>query len=255
MSAGFGGPLLASKTILVTGAASGIGEAAARHFIACGATVVLADIAVEKGEKVAAAIGKGAHFVPLDVTSEASWRQAMEKAALLGAPINGLFNCAGLVDVLDTIDDLALAEWQRVIRVNLDGSYLGCKHAVKAMRERGGAIVNVASIYASVGGTGSLAYAASKGGILMLTQSVAQYCLSRGYAIRCNDVLPGYIETAGLGDSWELLGGKARIADMHPVRRLGRPEEVASLVAFLLSDEASYITGAHYPIDGGYLAQ
>jgi NAD(P)-dependent dehydrogenase (short-subunit alcohol dehydrogenase family) len=255
MSKAFGGPSLASKTILVTGAASGIGEAAARHFIECGATVLLADVAVEKGEKVAAAIGEDAHFIPLDVTSEESWQEAMQKAAGLGVPIDGLFNCAGLVDVLDDIDDVALAQWQRVFKVNVDGSYLGCKYAVRAMREKGGAIVNVASIYASVGGTGSLAYAASKGGILMLTQSVAQYCLSRGYAIRCNDVLPGYIETEGLGASWDLLGGKQRIADMHPVRRLGQPEEVATVVAFLLSDEASYITGAHYPIDGGYLAQ
>jgi NAD(P)-dependent dehydrogenase (short-subunit alcohol dehydrogenase family) len=255
MSEGFGGPSLASKTILVTGAASGIGAAAARRFIACGATVLLADIAVERGEKAAAAIGKGAHFLPLDVTSEDSWRKAMRKAAGLGGPINGLFNCAGLVDGLDDIDDITLQRWRRVFTVNVDGSYLGCKYAVKAMRETGGAIVNVASIYASVGGTGSLAYAASKGGILMLTQSVARYCLSRGYAIRCNDVLPGYIETEGLGDSWDLLGGRERIAEMHPVRRLGRPEEVASLVAFLLSDEAGYITGAHYPIDGGYLAQ
>jgi NAD(P)-dependent dehydrogenase (short-subunit alcohol dehydrogenase family) len=246
---------LASKTILITGAASGIGEAAARHFIQCGATVLLTDIAVEKGEKVAAAIGKGAHFIPLDVTSEESWQKAMQQAAALAAPINGLFNCAGLVDVLDDIDDLALAQWQRVFKVNLNGSYLGCKYAVKAMRETGGAIVNVASIYSSVGGTGSLAYAASKGGILMLTQSVAQYCLARSYAIRCNDVLPGYIETEGVAGSLDLLGGKARIAEMHPLRRFGQPEEVASLVAFLLSDEASYITGAHYPIDGGYLAQ
>jgi NAD(P)-dependent dehydrogenase (short-subunit alcohol dehydrogenase family) len=255
MSTAAGAPSLAEKTILITGAASGIGAAAARHFVERGATVIMADIAVEKLEKAAVAIGKHAHLISLDVTSEASWRQAMQKASELAAPINGLFNCAGLVDVLDDIDDLALSEWRRVFKVNLDGSYLGCKYAVRAMRETGGAIVNVASIYASVGGTGSLAYAASKGGILMLTQSVAQYCLARGYAIRCNDVLPGYIDTEGLGATWDLMGGKQKIADMHPLRRLGRPEEVASLAAFLLSDEASYITGAHYPVDGGYLAQ
>lgn len=246
---------LASKTILITGGASGIGEAAARHFAACGATVLVTDIAVERGQAVAAATGKGAHFIRLDVTSEEAWQKAMLEAAEVAPPINGLFNCAGLVDVLDDIDDIALAEWKRVFKVNVDGSYLGCKYAVRAMRETGGAIVNVASIYSCVGGTGSLAYAASKGGILMLTQSVAQYCLARGYPIRCNDVLPGYIETEGVAGSLDLLGGKTRIAEMHPLRRLGQPEEVASLVAFLLSDEASYITGAHYPIDGGYLAQ
>jgi NAD(P)-dependent dehydrogenase (short-subunit alcohol dehydrogenase family) len=255
MSAASGAPSLAGKSILITGAASGIGAAAARRFVDSGATVILADVAVDKGRKVAAAFGKRACFVPLDVTSESSWQQAMGKAAEIAAPIDGLFNCAGLVDVLDDIDDLALAEWQRVFKVNLNGSYLGCRYAVRAMRERGGAIVNVASIYASVGGTGSLAYAASKGGILMLTQSVAQYCIARGYAIRCNDVLPGFIETERLDATWEPMGGKQRVAEMHPLRRLGRPEEVASLVAFLLSDEASYITGAHYPIDGGYLAQ
>jgi NAD(P)-dependent dehydrogenase (short-subunit alcohol dehydrogenase family) len=255
MSDRFAPPSLASKTILITGAASGIGEAASRHFAARGATVLLSDIEVGKGGKVAAEIGARAHFLPLDVTSEASWREAMGKAGGLAGPINGLFNCAGLVDVLDDIDNITLPQWQRILKVNLEGSYLGCKYAVKAMRETGGAIVNVASIYGSVGGTGSLAYAASKGGILMLTQSVARYCLARGYAIRCNDVLPGYIDTAGLGSSLDLLGGKARIADLHPVGRLGHPDEVARLVAFLLSDEASYITGAHYPIDGGYLAQ
>ena len=89
----------------------------------------------------------------------------------------------------------------------------------------------------------------------MLTQSVAAYCLSRGYSIRCNDILPGYIDTAGLEKSMTQLGGMERIAALHPLGRLGRPEEVAALVAFLLSDEASYITGVHYPIDGGYLAQ
>lgn len=255
MSDRFATPSLASKTILITGAASGIGEAASRYFAAQGATVLLSDIEAGKGRKVAAEIGAHAHFLPLDVTSEASWREVMERAGRLAEPINGLFNCAGLVDVLDDIDNITLPQWQRVFKVNLEGSYLGCKYGVKAMRERGGAIVNVASIYGSVGGTGSLAYAAGKGGILMLTQSVARYCLTRGYAIRCNDVLPGYIDTAGLGSSLDLLGGKDRIADLHPAGRLGRPEEVARLVAFLLSDEASYITGAHYPIDGGYLAQ
>lgn len=246
---------LASRTILVTGAASGIGEAASRCFAERGATVVLSDVDVQNGAQVARSIGKRAHFVELDVTSEKSWQAAIARGVEQAGPIDGLFNCAGLVDVIDDIDNIQLAQWRNIFKVNAEGSYLGCKYGVKAMREKGGAIVNVSSIYAAVGGTGSLAYAASKGAILMLTQSVARYCLSRGYRIRCNDVMPGYIETKGLGASLELLGGKERIADMHPLRRLGRPEEVASLVAFLLSDEASYITGAHYPIDGGYLAQ
>jgi 3(or 17)beta-hydroxysteroid dehydrogenase len=250
-----GRPSLGSKTILVTGAASGIGAAASRYFAACGASVVIADIETQTGARIARDIGKAAHFVELDVTSEKSWQAAMAKAAGPAGPINGLFNCAGVVDVLDDIDTIELDQWRKVFKVNVEGSYLGCKYGVKAMRETGGAIVNVSSIYGAVGGTGSLAYAAGKGAILMLTQSVARYCLSRGYAIRCNDVMPGYIETEGLGASLGRLGGKQVIADLHPLRRLGRPEEVASLAAFLLSDEASYINGAHYPIDGGYLAQ
>jgi NAD(P)-dependent dehydrogenase (short-subunit alcohol dehydrogenase family) len=249
------GLTLKDRTILVTGAASGIGQAAAQHFARLGASVLLSDVNLDAGRQVASAIGPTAHFVELDVTSEKEWQRAFETGISLMGSVNGLFNCAGLVDVLDDIDNIELDQWRRILQVNLEGSFLGCKYGVRFMRESGGSIVNVGSIYGAVGGTGSLAYAASKGGILMLTQSVASYCLAKGYPIRCNDILPGYIDTAGLGNSLDALGGRARIADMHPLRRLGTPAEAASLVAFLLSDDASFITGSHYPIDGGYLAQ
>ena len=255
MSTATPSPFLAAKTFIISGAASGIGEATSRRLARLGATVLLCDIEVEVGRQVAADIGERAHFTELDVTSEVDWQRVMEAGTRLTGRVSGLFNCAGLVDGFDDIDNVTLERWQRVLKVNLEGSYLGCKHAIRSMRENGGAIVNVSSIFGVVGGTGSLAYAASKGAIQMLTQSVAAYCLSRGYPIRCNDILPGYIETAGLEKSLAQLGGKEHIAAMHPLRRMGRPEEVAALVAFLLSDEASYITGVHYPIDGGYLAQ
>ena len=252
----------AGKVVLISGAASGIGAAAARLFIAQGARVAIADIQRDKGEALAAELGERAMFVHLDVTHESDWRAAVATAAAHLGGLTTLVNSAG-VSIPANIESETLEGFHRTLAINLDGTFLGCKVAVEALKAgKGGAIVNLASTLGSKSGAIFPAYSASKGAVRMLTRSVALHCAEQGYDIRVNAVLPGAIHTemvegyiaageAGGATRDQVIAGFAQV---HPMKRLGRPEEVAAAIVFLASDEAAFITGADLPVDGGFLA-
>lgn len=253
---------LKDKTALITGGASGIGAAAARKFVSEGARVILGDVQEDKGRALARELGDAARFVRLDVTSEASWRAAMDTAQAAIGGLTTVVNSAG-ISVPATIEQETLEGFRRTIAINLEGTFLGCKFGVEALKgKKGGAIVNLASTLGVRAGAIFPAYSASKGGVRLLTRAVALHCAEQGYDIRVNAVLPGAVHTemvegyvaAGVaagGTREAVLGG---FASVHPMKRLGRPGEPADAIVFLASDEASFITGIDLPVDGGYLA-
>jgi len=239
---------LAGKVAIVTGAARGIGRAIAERYVAEGASVVIGDVLEEQGEATAAAIGQRCRFVRCDVSREAD-AAALAEAAV--AVFGGLDVCVNNAAILRTEDplDASADSFRRVIEVNLIGTFLVAQAAARRMVAlgRGGAIVNLSSINAEVALPGQTSYAASKGGIAMLTRSLAVQLADRG--IRVNAIGPGTIATemsAGFVTDTVL----SRIA----LRRPGRPEEIAVIAAFLASDEASYVTGQTLYADGGRLA-
>ncbi|MSP82978.1 MAG: SDR family oxidoreductase [Alphaproteobacteria bacterium] len=243
---------LNGKTVLVTGGASGIGRATVELLAREAARVIAADIDAARGRAVAAATG--ARFQHLDVTSEASW-----EAAFAGAGrIDALVNAAGIAGEDDGPETCTEIAWRRMLAVNLEGVFLGCKHGVRAMKGSGGAIVNLASVLAHVGSGSEVSYGASKGGVRMISRSTALYCAHRGYAIRCNSVCPGYTSTpmvedwlARMQDGEEVRRG---LIAMHPLGRLGKAQDIAAAILFLVSDDALYVTGTEVVVDGGFLA-
>lgn len=253
---------LAAKVVLISGGASGIGAAAARAFVEAGARVVLADLQIEKGEAAARALGDRASFVRMDVTDEASWRGAAGAAVARFGPLTTVVNSAG-ISIPGDIEAETLEGFRRTLAINLEGTFLGCKVGVEALKAgKGGAIVNLASTLGARAGAIFASYCASKGGVRMLTRAVALHCAERGYDIRVNAVLPGAIHTemvegyVAAGEAAgatrdQVIGG---FAEVHPMKRLGRPLEAAAAIVFLASDEAGFITGIDLPVDGGYLA-
>lgn len=253
---------LKGKTALISGGASGIGAAAARRFIQEGARVVLGDIQLDKGSALADSLGPNAAFTRLDVTSDDDWAAAVALAGSRFGALTTVVNSAG-VSIPADIETETLEGFRRTIGINLDGVFLGCKHAVAALKDgRGGSIVNLASTLGVRAGAIFPAYAASKGGVRLLTRSVALHCAERGYDIRCNAVLPGAVHTEmvdGYIAAGEAAGATRQavidgFAQVHPMKRLGRPGEPAEAIVFLASDESSFTTGADLPVDGGYLA-
>jgi 3(or 17)beta-hydroxysteroid dehydrogenase len=249
---------LEGKSVLVTGAASGIGRAMAEMLLREGAQVAVADINRAAGESFVRELGTAAIFVPLDVTVEGEWTAALALTKSTFSRLDGLVNNAGVVSV-GNIERTTLAEWRRVHAINLDGVFLGCKHALPDLREAGGgAIVNVSSVAGLIGDPTLAAYCSSKGGVRLLTKSVALHCARRKDGIRCNSVHPVFAETPML----ETLFDGARdpsakrqaLQAAVPLGRFAQPEEVASMVLFLLSDEARFITGAEFVVDGGLTA-
>jgi NAD(P)-dependent dehydrogenase (short-subunit alcohol dehydrogenase family) len=252
------------RVALVTGAAHGIGEAIARRFAADGLRVIVTDIDDEAGRAVAASLGGAAEYRHLDVRSEEDWDRVSDDVLEAHGRLDVVVNNAGITGfeegpVPHDPEHAALADWRRVHETNLDGTFLGCRAAIRAMRHTGrGAIVNVSSRSGLSGVPGAAAYASSKAAIRNHTKSVALYCAEQGLHIRCNAVFPGAILTR----MWEPMLGdgperdermRGLVADV-PVQRMGSPEEVAAAVAYLASDEAGYTTGSEVVIDGGLTA-
>lgn len=241
------------KVAIVTGGSSGIGEATVRAFVREGANVVIADYS-EHGQQLANELAGGterALFVKTDVTDTKAVQALIAKTVETYGHLDIMFANAGIA-ADGPIDELDEAAWKKTIDINLTGVYLCDKYAIDQMRSQGGGvIVNCGSIHSHVGKSGVTAYAAAKGGVKLLTQTLAiEYGAQN---IRVNAVCPGYIDTPLLKDIPD--DKKQALVALHPIGRLGRAEEVASVVLFLASDEASFITGASILVDGGYTAQ
>lgn len=245
---------LEGKVAIVTGAASGLGKATATLMVREGAKVVLADVNGEAGAAIASELGDSACFALLDVTDESQWPKVIELAVARFGGLHILVNNAG-ISPHDTIEDVDIENWRYIHSVNLESVVFGCKHAVPVIAAHGGgAIVNLSSIAGMRGIADYASYGSSKAGIRNLTKSVAMHCAQKGYNIRCNSVHPGSIDTPILDADKAKHGAEAAVAMREkaiPLKRLGRPEEVAYAVVFLASDEASYITGAELVVDGG----
>lgn len=252
------GGRLEGKAAFVTGAASGLGRAIATEFAAEGARVVLADVNREGGKAVAAEIGAAATFVAHDVTDEASWEAGLAEAVRRLGALHILVNNAG-VAVLADVESTSLEDWRFVHRVNLDGVFLGCKHGIKHLAASGGgAIINMSSVAGIIGVGNMAAYCSSKGAVRLLTKSVAMHCARRKNGVRCNSIHPVYIATPMVDAMVAAARRPERaldaLAELIPLGRMGRPEEVAKMAVYLASDDAALVTGAEFVIDGGLTA-
>jgi NAD(P)-dependent dehydrogenase (short-subunit alcohol dehydrogenase family) len=237
---------LTDKIVLVTGAAGAIGAAIWDAIRDAGGTAIAADIAGGNG------------IVPLDVTDEGQWQRVVADIEATHGRLDGLVNAAGIA-VVGSIEKTDFATWRRVMAVNLDGTFLGCKYAFPLLRRDGGAIVNLSSVLGLVGGPNLAAYGASKGGVSLLTKSVALNGARYKPPVRCNAVCPAFIDgpmVDGIaGGTRDPNAVKAKLAVDIPLGRLGKPMEVAKTCVFLLSDASAFITGADVPVDGGLTAR
>ena len=246
----------AGMVAVVTGAASGIGRASAKAIAAEGGSVLATDIDVAGAEKTLSMIDGRGLALALDVTLEPAWESVFQRALAEFGRVDILVNCAG-IGISGDVEDIELESWNRVLAVNLTGTMLGCKHAIRAMKASGsaGSIVNISSIGGLLGTADLAAYSASKGGVTLLTKCVALNCAERGYGIRCNAIMPTYVDTEMLEPVAEQVGGReAMLAGMKaniPLGRLARPEDIAHSVVFLASHESAMITGTSFLVDGG----
>jgi NAD(P)-dependent dehydrogenase (short-subunit alcohol dehydrogenase family) len=249
---------LLNKICVITGAGRGIGEAIAQSFHDEGARVLVTDKDIATGKSVATKLG--CDFFELEVSNESHWNKLAEKFPV----IDVLVNNAGVTGFEEGIvshdpENASLDDWRAVHAVNLDGTFLGCRYAIRAMRSSGsGSIINISSRSAMVGIPAAAAYASSKSAIRNHSKTVALWCAQEGLNIRCNSIHPAAILTP----MWEPMLGKgdnreknmASIVNDTPMKRFGKPSEVAALAVLLASDEAAYITGSEFTIDGGLLA-
>lgn len=249
---------VAGKAALITGGASGLGKATAELLVQEGAKVAIADINEAVGRAVAEAIGEAAIFVPLDVTDEAQWIAAIRQTLDAFGKLNILVQSAGIA-LGKPVTEIDLAEWRRVHAIDLDGVFLGCKHAIPAMAASGEpcSIVNISSIAGIIAGHNMAAYNSAKAAVRHLSKSVALHCARQGWDIRCNSVHPTFIDTPILDRHKERFGAKEALAKLGrqvPMGRVGKPAEVAYGILYLASDESSYTTGSELLIDGGISA-
>uniref|UniRef100_A0A7C1JWF1 SDR family oxidoreductase n=1 Tax=Caldilinea aerophila TaxID=133453 RepID=A0A7C1JWF1_9CHLR len=244
---------LREKTIVVTGGAQGIGKGVAWYLLRLGAAVLIADSDEEAGVETAseyAELGE-VRFVQTDVADEASVARMVAEATAWRGAIDGLVNNAGIADPGATpVEQLNLDVWNRVLAVNLTGAFLCVKHAAPSLRQTRGAVVNIASTRALQSEPHTEAYSASKGGLLALTHALA---ISLGPAVRVNAISPGWIEVSNWKKSSQRRPPILRPIDhaQHPVGRVGMPEDVAAMAAFLLSKVSNFITGQNFIVDGG----
>ena len=262
-----GRPRMAGKIALVAGAASGIGRAAALLLACEGAAVCCADIDAERAGTTASAIKEGggrSSSVRLDVTSEDSWREVLDQVTDRFGRLDVLVNSAG-ISFGKPVTEMSLDEWRRVMAVNLEGVFLGTKHAVLALRRTGGgSIVHISSASGLKSAPGASAYSASKAAVCMFVKAAAKECLQNGDRIRINTVCPGAVKTPlwtdmpFFRDLVEKTGSEEaafqELAKSDPQGRFAEPEEIAQAVLYLASDESLYVTGTDLVVDGGYTA-
>lgn len=255
------------KVAIVTGAAMGIGAATAHMLAREGAAVVLTDIKDAEGEATAAAIrdaGGEALYLHHDVAEESEWIGVVDRAMERYGRLNVLVNNAGIGGGVRPEEE-TFENWRRTMSINLDGVFLGTKHALLAMKRSdpvNGSIINLSSIEGLVGDPRLGTYNATKGGVRLYTKSVALYCGREGLNIRVNSVHPGYVWTPMVENHLRSQGGddaveqgRKALEALHPIGRLGRPDEIAWGILYLASDESSFMTGAELVLDGGYTAQ
>ncbi len=247
---------LAGKTALITGAASGIGRAAVALFHAEGAKIA----ATDRNEAGLAGLEGVADLVlPQDVTDEARWREVVDAVVDAFGKLDILVNSAGIA-LKGNIEIATLADFRRTEAVNVEGTFLGCREAIRVMKgNRGGSIVNLSSVAGVIGDAQSAAYCASKGAVRLLTKSAALYCGRSGYNIRLNSVHPSFADTPMVQELIASSKNPERVREglmrAAPLGRMGRPEEVANAILYLASDESSFTTGIELMVDGGLTAQ
>lgn len=247
------------KIAVVSGGAKGLGLASAEALVREGAKVLIADVDATNGEAAARSLGANGAFHRLDVTDAKAWSAAFDAAEKAFGHVNVLVCSAG-VGSIASVEDIPDAEWDRTIKINLNGIYHGTKAAIGRMKGNGGSIIHIASVEGMVGDSDLPAYNASKGAVRMFMRSAAIHCARSGYGIRINTVSPGFSDTKLVADALAALEPAASQAFAErslariPMGRFAEPSEIANCVLFLASDEASYVTGSDLVVDGGMIA-
>jgi NAD(P)-dependent dehydrogenase (short-subunit alcohol dehydrogenase family) len=245
---------LTGRRAIVTGGATGIGYGIALRFIAEGATVIITDIDKAGGTNAAERLGPSCDFVHHDVSVPEEWDNVFAIAADRFSGLDIMVNVAG-VTLMGTIEDVDVKTWDTTMAVNVRSCFLGCQGAIKLMKnDGGGAIINMASVSAFRPQAELVAYNTSKAGVDMMTKSVALHCARSGYGINVNSINPGVIQTAMLEKVINQVEDGEALMDsykaMHPIGRIGEPEDVAAMAVYLASEEASFITGSGFTVDG-----
>ena len=244
---------LKGKVAIITGAAKGLGEANSRLFVSEGAHVIMTDVDVKNGERVAAEIGDKATFYKQDVRDEDGWASLIKQVMADHGNLDILVNNAGVVEA-GTIETQSAEDYRFVMAVSADGTFFGCKHAIPAMKKTGGSIINMASIASVQGAPNVIAYCAAKGAVESLSRGIAAHCANNKLNIRCNSVHPSAILTPMVKSMPEKIA-KAKLGNDNPsmvkAMKIGEPNDVANTVLFLASDESKFISGTRIVIDNG----
>ena len=252
-----------NKVAIVTGGASGLGESSAILLAREGAKIVVTDLDEEKGKKVVQKIiqkGGEAIFIKQDISKEEEWENVIKITLKTFGKLHILANAAGIANGKN-VEVTTLADWKKLLSINLDGTFLGTQYAIKAMKEtgEGGSIINFSSIEGLIGDPNLAAYNASKGGVTIFTKSAALHCAKQGYGIRVNSIHPAYIWTPMVESLLKAQGnleeGKKKLESLHPIGHLGEPDDIGYGVVYLASEESKFMTGSELVIDGGYTAQ
>lgn len=238
---------LRDKVILITGGAGAVGSAVAEAVVQQGGIAIDTDLGSREGID---------HV--LDVTAEADWQRVIGAVEASAGRLDGLVNAAGIAEI-GTVEDTSYADFRRTMAINVDGTFLGCKYALALMKRTGGSIVNISSVSGLIGGHNLAAYNASKGAVRLLSKSVALHGARLDPPVRCNSVHPTFLEgpmtDAIIKPSRNPEETKARMTRDIPLKRFGKPSEVADMCVYLLSDESAFVTGAEFAIDGGLTAR